>query len=294
MTQEKKDRRADNENPEEIIDDIVSLYDKIQSDFMEGAIFAGQEKERYEAMRPVWEELSKRTTVDPDEAELYTSGVRVLAYYRDELREFQPKAADFTERFGGFASASNSTASTTAGTASIVSSGSIRLPVEVTLPARGQFAQTETRLKMLDETLSDTYASVREVLYGTQSDPDRGALYLTRQIFDHFFSLLAPDDLVRKSKHWRAKPDSDKPNRVTRRERVVFAANTHVRDSSRRSTLIESADHLIRVYKILNKAHKRGNLDSEQARDALREIFALINSWIRSIDLPLSSLESSA
>jgi hypothetical protein len=44
---------------------------------------------------------------------------------------------------------------------------------------------------------------------------------------------------------------------------------------------------MVNVYTTLNKAHNRGPLDENQAREALREMFTLIESWVWAIEIPL-------
>ncbi len=278
---------VDPEDPGEIIDDITSAFDDIQKDLSEGATLAGEEKERFELMRPAWKDLADQTTTDPDIADVYSSGLVVLAAFRDELFEFKPQVSDLSASFMRVLPSSDSTSSTTSATVSIVSHGSIWMPEKVTLPRYSRYEETRERLSNLDDALGSTYQSVREVLYGTRSDPARGALYLTRQLFDHFFGLLAPDEKVRASPFWTSKPDEDDPDLVTRPERVQYAAETHVADLARRSTLLASARHMVSVYATLNKAHKRESLDENQAKEALREMFTLIGSWAWAIEIPL-------
>lgn len=282
---------SDIENPEEIIDDIVSTYDEIQSEFGEAATIAGEEKERFEAIRPAWDELGRSATTDPDKAQVYASGVSTLSAFRDELKAIRPELRGITTVFRGVVMSSDSTASTTSTSVVSISSGSLSLPDEVTLPRHSRFEETRQRLGELDVSLAATYASTREALYATHADPERVALFQTRQAFDHFFSLLAPDDQVRASPHWSPKADPDPEDQVTRFERVMYAANTHIKIEAKRKTLIASAKHLIDVYSLMNKAHARGELDPGQSREALKEMHSLLENWVWAITLPLSFQE---
>jgi len=191
------DNKVEPKNPVEVVDEIIFSYDAIQRKFSETAIMAGEEKERYQLIRPEWEKLSKQAMDDPAKAEIYDSGISALDAYCGELTEFGQGVSDLPDSFRDIARSSDSMVSITTGTIAAISLDPSQLPEEVTLPRHSRFKETRERLKKLDPALSDTYASIREVLYGTQSDPERGALYLTRQVFDHFFSLLAPDNLVR-------------------------------------------------------------------------------------------------
>lgn len=277
---------SDRENPEEIIDDITTTLEALQMDLSEGATIIGEEKERFEAIRPAWVELSSRVTTDPDVAQIYASGVDALAAFRDELKEYRPLVSGLTSRLiYGFSSSSDFTISTTSATVSMFSAGGLNLPDKVTLPRFGKFEETRSRLAKMDSSLADTYAAVREVLYGTHSDPERGALYLTRQLFDHFFGVLSPNDEVKSSDIWRRKSGEDDTKDVTRLDRIYYAADIHVQDQAKQKTLLTSAKHMLEVYNALNKAHKRGIVNQQQARQALNEMFTLIDSWVWAIDI---------
>ena len=283
-----ENKKVEPKNPVQIIDKMVSSYDAIQEKSSEMAIIAGEEKERLQRIRPAWEDMSKREMVDPDEAEVYDSAISTLDAYCGELTEFNQKIFDLPSSFRDIVFSSDSTVTITAGTMAAISFGPIQLPEEVTRPRHSRFKETREKLKELDEALSNTYTSIREVLYGTQSDPERGALYQTRHVFDHFFSLLAPDDLVRRSSYWSPKPKPHHPDQIFRLERVTFAAYTHVPNHQKRATLISSARNMIAVYNKMNDAHKRGSLEADRAREALREAFTLIEHWVSAIKLPLA------
>src|SRR3990170_1828037 len=116
------------EEPDRIIDDITTAYDGIQKDFSEAATLAGEEKERFEALKPAWTDLANRATDDPDIAEVYASGIDVLAAFRDELTQFRPRAHEIATEFTEIFPSSDGTSSTTSVTVSIVSLGAVTLP----------------------------------------------------------------------------------------------------------------------------------------------------------------------
>jgi len=121
------------------------------------------------------------------------------------------------------------------------------------------------------------------VLYGTRSDPERVALYEMRQTYDHFFACLAPDEEVRKSKYYHEKSGNDK-GKVFREERILYAANKHIKDSEKAKTLIASADHMLEVYNSLNRAHNRGELNKVKAFRSLEEMRTILEDWIDAIE----------
>ncbi len=67
------------------------------------------------------------------------------------------------------------------------------------------------RFSVFDNALGKTYKEIDETLYGTISDPERATMFVVRQLYDHFFQVLAPDEEVRASKYWRnKKPEKDR------------------------------------------------------------------------------------
>ena len=288
MNSGREHENPEDEDPVKIIDDIVDLYGDIQANLSAGAAIAGEERERFLAMREPWADLMMMEPEDPDYSRVLASGAGTLAAHRNELSEFSLEPSRLLDRIDDIALSSDATASTTGGTISVMSNGPVEVQVQATLPRHSRAVQTEERLRKLDPGLARTYASVREVLYGTSSDPERSSLFQTRQVFDHLFSLLAPDYLVRESRFWSPKAAPERRDHVTRRERIMFAAHVHILDPPVRALLIEGAGNMVDVYKALSNAHKRGPLDSSRAREALREAATLIERWIWAVRLPLS------
>jgi len=105
---------------------------------------------------------------------------------------------------------------------------------------------------------------------------------LMRQVFDHFFTVLAPDDLVRQSPYWHEK-NEEEADLITRRERITYAAFTHVRDRARAETMVANITVILDAYKILNKIHERGSISEEQARTALKTMKEFIENWTDAI-----------
>jgi hypothetical protein len=134
---------------------------------------------------------------------------------------------------------------------------------------------TAMRLEKIDVDLAKTYKGVWDALTGIHSDRDRTALYQMRQTYDHFFSILAPDNEVRKSSFWTIK-EGDKPMQITRRERITYAANRHVDDETIRDLLVVNADTILSVYDSLNLAHKRGKFQLIRLTRPLRKWIDLL------------------
>ena len=139
------------------------------------------------------------------------------------------------------------------------------------------------KLSSFDKSLADVYRGAWNVFYTQRPDPKRAALFQMRQVFDHLFDRLAPDDEVRQSPHWTKKP-GDRANAIDREERIRFAAHRCITDTNQRILLLAMTQDMMRSYNRLNKAHERGFLSQESADDAFKAMDAIINRWIDASD----------
>lgn len=275
--------KQDLEQPEEIIDEISSELTDLHDSLIEGATEVGEQIERYSGMRGAWVSLGESSTTSQDIADVVASGVIYLSSVRNEVKQLrlqiQP-SLDLVHRIGPSTDTAASITGSTAGLLDL----ELDLPDDPPFTITDRYESTRNKLAKLDRSLAQTYDEIRQVLYGTHSDPERGALYMLRQAYDHFFGLLAPDDEVRASDFWEEK---EEPNTslVTREERIQFAAHTHVRDEATANRLAASADHMTNVYRSMNRAHERGEIDADKARTALTEMQTIIESWAEALDL---------
>ena len=141
----------------------------------------------------------------------------------------------------------------------------------------------ERRLSTIDDSLANSYREIGQAYHGTTAGPARAAISMMRQVFDHFFDKLAPDDAVRASPYWKPKIGPD-PNQITRRERMTYAAHTHIRDKTRADTITANINNILETYQFLNRLHKRGALSEKQARSALRTMKKFIETWIDAME----------
>jgi len=161
--------------------------------------------------------------------------------------------------------------------------GNIDLP-DLPLPLPRNTDETYvSKLKKLDPALAASYEQIWETIYGTSSDKFRAALYMMRQVYDHFFATLAPDEEVRESEFWRPK-ETDKPNQIYRSERVRYAAAKHLKDIHIADTLAAASRHTVELHMAANSAHKRGELDEIKAEKTLRAMDQNLKDWIDAID----------
>ena len=176
------------EKPEEIIDEIVNSFDNLQKHFSESAVIAGQEKERMRGMRKYWVEIGNTDTHDENIAKVVVSGSNALLAFRDEVKNYESIAIPITEKMELLDLGVNSTAGNTSTSASLVLFRSIEQK-EFTKPVFDNYNKIYSRISNIDTDLAKTYSEIREVLYGTRADPERGALFLIRQAYDHLFGI---------------------------------------------------------------------------------------------------------
>jgi hypothetical protein len=157
------------------------------------------------------------------------------------------------------------------------SQGVITIP-----PADLEDKSLVSRCEKHDPALGKVCAQISECLYGTVSDPERSAMFMVRQAFDHLFSILAPNDEVRNSAFWKRKED-DKPDQITRAERIDFAIATKIADPVKQELMRQESKQMREVYGRLNAAHERGELNRQQARLALSSMYGYLRTWIDAV-----------
>jgi len=251
-------QQVNSEKPEEIIDDMVARLDAMHRTLVDEATHVGYARDAMLAIRPQWVSISNASTTNPEAAQIYASGLNLLATLRDEVRARQSAVAPLSGLFqptsGSVAGFINATGTTASFIPSVYSAPTNYVP----FPMPDQHEAYVERFTKLDATLGKTYLEIWEALYGTRAEPERAALYLIRQAFDHFFEKLAPDDEVRKSPYWAKKTEPGKENHVWRDERIRYVVAMRVKDTARANTLIASTKHMLDVYQGLNRAHERG------------------------------------
>lgn len=139
-------------------------------------------------------------------------------------------------------------------------------------------------LNTLDPALAKSYIEIDQVLFGTEADNVRASMSVLRQTFDHFFNILAPNIKVRRSQYWKPKKVKGKEDIIYRDERIKYAIAVHVKNLSRANTLKADLRNVLKAYKILNKLHKRGELNAKQARQALFSVKRFLEEFSQAID----------
>jgi hypothetical protein len=135
-----------------------------------------------------------------------------------------------------------------------------------------------TRFSKLDPDLGRACGEIWDCLYGTTADPERPALFMIRQTWDHLFEILAPDEEVRQSEFWKQK-DAPRQDQVTREERFRFAVTRRVADQNKKELLDAACRQMLDLYAELNRAHKRGEIDPIRARQSLNSMYSWLLQW---------------
>lgn len=138
-------------------------------------------------------------------------------------------------------------------------------------------------LEKINASLSKTYATIWQYMRYPAFDPIRGPLYLMRQTFDNLLGKFATDEEVMLWKDFQPDKELEKRNGkgVTREQRIKYIANNKIKDPQSCSILISSADHFNKIYKSLNEAHKRGELNDDAAINAIYAGNSLLLKWIK-------------
>ena len=226
MAQYNSDMNGENipEEPENLFDETIKIADSLHQDLIDAATNAGYTRDTLARVKPYWVELSKQAIDDPSIVPIVYSGVEFMRSYRDELAVLQDQTKIPLSGLYSVAGTADTLIANTNSTSSIVIVTTVGEVPYAPNPLRREDDQTYTdRFAKIDPALGSTYNQIWESLYATRSDPERAALFLIRQAFDHLFDRLAPDADVRASEHWRSK-EGDKPEQIYKLERIEYAA----------------------------------------------------------------------
>lgn len=283
--QEDSENTVNIPSPEEVQRAFAAAEDKAtkaQTAFNEAAQHAGYTREVLQITAPFYVKLAKLAEDSDPLKPIVASGLRFVRSLENELDQNIQVVNPTLRSFSGM-SHSASTFCNSSGTVSISLGDEGIIAYEPPPALVPNESSVEKKLSRIDPALADTYREVGQVYYGTTADPARAASTMMRQVFDHIFDKLAPDEAVRASAYWKPKKGPE-PNQVTRRERITYAAHTHIHDAARANTVIANIDHILDAYQMLNKLHKRGALSKSLARSALKTIKDFIELWAETID----------
>ena len=218
----------------------------------------------------------------------FSSTEKSLSKFHDFLRarEVQSDALRFD-----VSSASYALASTVSSTASVVSLSDMQAWLRKVQPptpppnwSKDRVELYAKRLETLEPELGKLARSVWQTFYGGTDSADRTSLFVMRQLYDHFFAILAPGNDVRKSPFFKEK-SGNQPLQVHRKERLQYAASFRVSDKSLGDFLFSEADQVLEIYERLNKLHAREALDPNDVRSVLVSMQAVIELWADAVCL---------
>jgi Predicted pPIWI-associating nuclease len=268
---------SNKKDPVVTLDEIIRRFDDLHKQTVTEAQWLGQARQICLELRPAWQTITGVASNNPDAQTLVNTNTALMEAYRNEVFEVAEEIGQSHHKMRQITLGVDSLVQATGATYSFIQPNYLLIDGSA-LRAEISHEDYADRLSRIDPSLGKTYRSIREVLLGTRDDPERAALYLIRQTFDHLFSMLAPDDEVRKSEFWEPK-EGEKANQVSRRERIFYAIKEHVCDTTRAETLSASVSHMLEVYQALNRAHKRGAIERDQALFSLREMDSLLRQW---------------
>lgn len=280
---------TDTVDPKELgrlFDDTITLTDDLQQGLVKTAQSVGYSRDALVQTRQYWVRLTEMAKESPELTPFAMNAFDFIRSYHDEIAALQCQANIPSERFHAAAGTADAFLAVTDTTYSIVMvTGVAQIQYRPRpFPIEDSPQTYAARFSRLDPALGRTYQGIWEALYATRADPARGALFLMRQAFDHLFGLLAPDEKVRTSKYWKRK-SGKKPNQVSRSERLKYAAFTHIKDPNRAGTMAASTKQVQDLYRALNMAHRRGELDEGKARKALLAMRRILEEWADAIGL---------
>ena len=271
-----------------LLDAIDSRIDVLQKKMVEATGYLGFIKSTFRDSHERWLSIPRSGIVTRDNQDFLSSTGGVLRAILNEFETVDKDVSYIHKRIEGVAGSSTVFASGMNAFASVSSNAELpRSSIVIYSPfdRYHKHKEYEERLRLMDASLGRTYGELVEVVHATAKDPTRSGMFMARQLFDHFFDILAPDSDVRSSKFWRPKSidESSDQNAVWKSEKLDFAVAHRVRDEYRRQTLSAMSRQTIDLYNLLNKAHTRGPIMEVQASRAVESMIRLLQQWIDSI-----------
>jgi hypothetical protein len=264
-------------NPEDVkreFDEAQKHSEDLKSKFAKATKALGQVSSVIETTKPYWVQLAVESNNHVGSEVILNSGVQSIHQIKDALVDFETHAPFPIDKIYNIALSASSFGSNTAATGSLITLYDSTKFDAGAIPVHeiSKEKNLADRFSKLDPALGQVCAQISESLYGTTSDPERSALFMMRQTWDHLFAKLAPDAEVRASQFW-TKKTGDKPDQITREERMNFAIDRHVKDSINKNLLLSSSKQMRDIYQELNKAHERGELNRDKARQTLNALY---------------------
>lgn len=269
-------------------EEAKKLADEMQKKHAEAAQAYGHTKHVLTHIQPFWEQLQQRAETVEALLPFVQSGHANVAAVAASMRTSSKKWGDISQDAQSVALSASYMGSSTSTAHStflnVTAEPVVYDPARLRLPSYLDKKNLADRFAKIDPALGKVCREIWESLYGTAADPERAALFMLRQTWDHFFWKLSPDDKVRGSKHW-SKTSEAKPDLVTRAQRIAYAIDTHVVDPQKKLLLAAATDQMVLLYDELNRAHARGEFNREKAINSLTTIYAWLEQWADATNL---------
>jgi hypothetical protein len=284
----------DNNNNEINPDDVEKEFDKAIDQISEAhqllidsSQFTGYLKEVITAYKPIYRQYAEISENYPELRQYTISGIQMINSIGDSFQNMANLLYPIERQLSVISASTDIFQNTSGSINAEVLCLSPDLPLsgsQISYDPPPRFLpnenEIEQKLSKYDPVLANTYKEIGQVYYATNSDPRRPALVLMRQVYDHFFSILAPDEKVRGSAFFTPKKEPEKADKIFRRERLNYVVETYVNDPGMKDILINSFREMLDTYDLLNKHHSRGILSIDEARRALKSMKSFIELWI--------------
>ncbi len=267
---------------------IQKKLDSLQGKLVQGTELVGFMRTTFNDTSRLWTSYSTPAVWSPNHIGFLSSTGDTLQSFSDELDAVTGKTDDLIQNVIGLASASAVIASGTNAflfTVDAVPRPTVSPFFYSPLDKYKKHKDYQRKLGSIDPILGQTYGELIEIVNATCSDPTRPGMFLARQLFDHLFDVLAPDDDVRNSKYWHEKTEKESKdkNAIWRIEKIAYSAFEKVSNPLRAETLYSASIQTLEVYKLLNAAHTRGALKEAESSQAVQSMIRITQEWVDSI-----------
>lgn len=252
----------------------------LQDQYAQAARSLGQVSSVLQTTKSYWIDLAAQNGSNAVVLPILESGKATVTQISQSLASIPPERQPPLNTLLSVSLSASFFGSNTAATSSLLPiNGNTQFRVEaIPIPEFSTEKSLATRFAKIDPALGKVCAEIWESLYGTTADPERSALFMIRQTWDHFFDRLAPDSEVRQSPFWTEKT-GPRPDMVTREERFKFAVDRHVKDPQKQALLLAACKQMLDLYQQLNRAHERGEIDATKARHSLNSMYLWLVEW---------------
>lgn len=268
-----------------LISEIDNLLEQIQRKHIQSANDIGNIRDNLNKLSPFFD-TNLDSNNETEYLPLFLTAKDYLISYRDKVQSHAQKTGNVFKETQ-YIAASGAVFAALSGTAWSVIDSNNYPENEISFP-QDQYSRDDyyNMFIKIDESLGKTYQEIDQILYNTESDPERAALFMARQSFDHFFDVIAKNDDVRQSPYWSKKEPHviNDQNIVWRIEKIRYAAHTRIKDPLKAQNLIDQSNYIIETYKLLNKAHTRGRINKEEAKNLIISIKKILEEWIVALD----------